>query len=158
MTAEDLAPGRTVVEDVAAVLPGDTPVFDKMVFGLAADPAILGAIERTGRRTCILVGLETDVCVAHSAIGLIERGYRVVVVEDATGSPEHLAGIQRVTFAGALVMPIRTLLYEWLRYVEGAIRLRSELLDIELPPGGVVLYHNAGLYCRTWPAPGRQKG
>jgi hypothetical protein len=33
----------------------------------AGNPDILAAIEATGASTAVLVGLETDVCVAHSA-------------------------------------------------------------------------------------------
>ena len=42
----------------------------KAVFGLADVPEILAAVLATGRRTAVIVGAETDVCVAQSAIGL----------------------------------------------------------------------------------------
>jgi nicotinamidase-related amidase len=138
-TAEDISRLGSLVPDVLAAIPGGTRVYDKLVFGLAADSAILGGLAATGRRTCVLVGLETDVCVAQSAVGLIQQGYGVVVLEDGTGSPEHEAGIHRVERAGALVMPIRTLLYEWLQTVEAAGRLRRELFEAYPPPPDVVL-------------------
>ena len=99
-----------------------------MSFGLAADPAILAAIERTGRETVILIGLETDVCIAQSAIGLLEAGYRVAAVADATGSPGtgHAFGLDRVRDAGALVLGYKGLYYEWLRTVERADRFRRK--------------------------------
>ena len=52
---------------------------------------------RSGRKTAVLVGLETDVCVAHSALGLLGHGYQVAVVADATGSPgtAHGFGLER---------------------------------------------------------------
>ena len=59
----------------------------KEVFGLADDPLAGAAVRDTGRGTVVLTGLETDVCVAHSALGLLDSGHRVVVVEDAVGSP-----------------------------------------------------------------------
>jgi nicotinamidase-related amidase len=40
---------------------------------LAAEPAIMAAVEATGRRTADLVGAETDVCVAQSAVGLLDH-------------------------------------------------------------------------------------
>jgi nicotinamidase-related amidase len=43
---------------------GDAPVLRKEVFGLAHDPAVWPAVEATGRRTVVVCGLETDVCVA----------------------------------------------------------------------------------------------
>ncbi|MDP7517887.1 MAG: hypothetical protein QGI17_12315, partial [Arenicellales bacterium] len=38
----------------------------------------------------------------HSAIELLDAGYRVCVIEDATGSPwpHHLAGLRRMEQAG----------------------------------------------------------
>lgn len=138
-TAEDPRRVGPMVVELSAVLPAATTIFDKFVFGLAAEPQILEAIERTGRRTCVLIGLETDVCIAHSAIGLMEQGYRAVVVADATGSTEHEHGLARVRSAGALVMPTRSLFYEWLRTVHEASALRTGLLDRYPPPSGVLL-------------------
>jgi nicotinamidase-related amidase len=120
VTAEDVADLGSIDPQVAQALPPGTSIYDKMVYGLSADPAILSAVERTGRKTAILIGLETDVCVAHSAIGLQQHGYQVVVVADATGSPgpAHALGLDRVRGAGALVMATKGLFYEWLRTVE----------------------------------------
>jgi nicotinamidase-related amidase len=120
VTAEDISDLGSIDPQVARALPPGTPIHDKGVYGLAADPAILGAIEQTGRKTVILVGLETDVCVAHSALGLRQRGYEVVVLADATASPgaAHDFGLERVRGAGALVLCTKSLFYEWLRTVE----------------------------------------
>jgi nicotinamidase-related amidase len=47
--------------------PPGTPTVEKPTFGLTACEAALAAIRATGRRTIVLVGFETDVCVAQSA-------------------------------------------------------------------------------------------
>ena len=52
-------------------------------FGLADVPEIVASVEHTGRRTAVLVGMETDVCVAQSALGLLDEDFTVAVVEDA---------------------------------------------------------------------------
>jgi nicotinamidase-related amidase len=78
--------GPTDASVLAALAPG-TPVFAKPVFGLADNPDIMQAVGSTGRRTAVLVGFETDVCVTHSAVGLADAGYRVVVTEDAVYTP-----------------------------------------------------------------------
>jgi len=128
VTAEDVADLGTVDPQVARALPPGTPIHDKRVYGLAADPAILSAVERTGRKTAILIGLETDVCVAHSAIGLQQCGYQIVVLADATASPgtAHTLGLDRVRGAGALVMATKGLFYEWLRTVERTKRFWAQ--------------------------------
>ncbi|HEY2371260.1 MAG TPA: isochorismatase family protein [Gaiellaceae bacterium] len=108
--------------EIATVLPGGTPVFRKPTFGLANTPEILAAVCETGRHTAVLVGCETDVCVAQSAIGLVERGFACVVVEDATFSPGemHLRGLGRLAAAGVERNHAKGVTYEWLRSVDDA--------------------------------------
>ncbi len=109
-------------------LPSGTQVFNKLVFGLVGQPDILAAVGRTGRRTAVLVGLETDVCILHSALGLLEQGYRVVVVTDATGTPapNHEVGLERMRSAGVVLVNMKGLFYEWLRTVEEVKRFHRE--------------------------------
>lgn len=136
VTAEDMPHLGGPVPEVARILP-DTTAANKMIFGLAGDPDILAAVERTTRKTAVLTGLETDVCVAQSALGLLERGYRVVAVADATGSPgtAHHAGLARMRDAGAVVLEVKGLYYEWLRTVERVHRFRAERADLPIPDG-----------------------
>jgi len=137
-TAEDVPALGGVTPAIAALLPPGATVHNKLVFGLAADPAILAAIAATERRTAILVGLETDVCVTHSALGLAERGFRVAVVADATGSPgpAHAAGLDRLRDAGITLLSTKGLYYEWLRTVERANRCRAECTGALGVPSG----------------------
>jgi nicotinamidase-related amidase len=71
----------------------------------------------------VLCGLETDVCVAQSALGLLDTGKRVVVVEDAVASPgaAHAQGLARMSRAGVELVGVKGLGYEWLRTVERAV-------------------------------------
>ena len=135
VTAEDIPTLGSVHPQVTDALPPGTQVYNKMVFGLAADPMILAAIERTSRNTAVLTGLETDVCVAQSAIGLLQSGYRVATVADATGSPGtgQAFGLERMRSAGALILGFKALYYEWLRTVERADRFREQYAEIVLP-------------------------
>ena len=75
--------------DIAARLPAGTPVHTKPTFGLADVPTILAGVEATGRDTAVLVGMETDVCVAQSALGLLDRGLRVAVWRTRRTRPER---------------------------------------------------------------------
>ncbi len=118
---------------VATVLPAHAPVFRKPTFGLAATPEILAAVRETGRTATVVVGCETDVCVAQSAIGLQEHGFRCVVVDDATFSPGemHVRGLERLASAGIGRSHAKGVTYEWLRSVEDA---HSVLREPGLPP------------------------
>jgi len=117
VTAEDIETVGTTVPLVADAFPDGTTQHDKMTFGLCGDPLILGAIESTGRRTAVLVGLETDVCVMQSALGLMQHGFRVVVLSDATGSPGecHESGISRMRDAAVVISTVKGTFYEWVR-------------------------------------------
>ena len=139
VTAEELHQ-QPLARKLADTLPADTPIFDKVIFGLAHQPDILAAVEGTGRKTAVLVGFETDVCVMHSALGLLERGYCVVVVIDATGTPApgQEIGLSRMQSAGAILVNMKGLFYEWLRTIEAVNRFHKELPDMrEL--SGIVL-------------------
>jgi nicotinamidase-related amidase len=138
VTAEDFPHLGGVAPELAHMLPDwDAAIFNKMIFSLADDPAIMAAVARTNRKTAILTGLETDVCVAQSALGLVERGYRVVAVADATGAPEpaHTAGLSRMREAGVVIVNVKNLYYEWLRTVEQVQRFRTECAHLVVPEG-----------------------
>jgi nicotinamidase-related amidase len=113
------------------------PVLRKEVFGLGDDPAVLPIVEATGRRTAVLTGLETDVCVAHSALSLLDRGWRVICVGDAVASPgaAHDAGIERMSGAGVPVLCAKQVHYEWLRTVAAAQAFRAAHPEFVEPPG-----------------------
>jgi nicotinamidase-related amidase len=102
-----------------------SPAQVKPTFGLAGTPEILASIEATGRRTAVLAGFETDVCVAQSSIGLKERDLRVVVVEDAVFSPGemHARGLARIAAAGVELNHCKGLAYEWTRTVDESRRV-----------------------------------
>ena len=118
---------------LAERLPAETPVFTKPTFGLAGTPEILAAVHATGRGTVVLVGAETDVCVAQSAIGLRESGFTCVVVDDATFSPGemHERGLARIAAAGVARNHAKGVTYEWLRTVEDA---HAAFADLPAPP------------------------
>jgi nicotinamidase-related amidase len=117
----------------ARVLAENAHVFRKPTFGLAGTPEILEAVRATQRGTVVLVGSETDVCVAQSAIGLREEGLTCVVVEDATFSPGemHERGLARLAAEGVARNHAKGVTYEWLRTVDDA---HTVLGDPTLPP------------------------
>ena len=113
--------GETAAPVLAAFAPG-TVRHAKPVFDLSANPQILADVSRHERDVVVLCGLETDVCVAQSALGLLDAGKRVVVVEDAVASPgtAHEQGLARMSRAGVELIGVRGLGYEWLGTVERA--------------------------------------
>jgi nicotinamidase-related amidase len=103
-------------------LPPGTAILSKVTFSVAAAPEVLAAVEGTGRRRAIVVGCETDVCVAQSAIDLAASGLAVTVVDDATFSPGemHARGLDRLASAGIARNHAKGITYEWIRTVDDA--------------------------------------
>jgi len=70
------------------------------------DPAFVAAVANTGRRTLIIAGLLTDVCLYHTVLSALEAGYVVQVVADASGTTTALADMvtyDRLRDSGALI-------------------------------------------------------
>jgi nicotinamidase-related amidase len=130
LTEEDPPRNGPTFGPVADVFPGAEAVA-KPTFGLSGTPELVARIEGSGRTTAVLVGFQTDVCVAQSAIGLKERGMRVIVVEDAVFSPGemHGRGLARMVAEGVELNHCKGLAYEWTRTLE---RSRSVLQSPEV--------------------------
>jgi len=97
----------------------------------------MAAIEATGRRTAVLCGFETDVCVTQSAVGLMEAGYRVVVAVDAVYSPAgaQAYGLARLRDLGVELVHCKGIYYDWVRTLEAALAFEREHSDLAEPPG-----------------------
>jgi len=131
--AEDTDNAGSLNGAILNVLPKALTVHNKNAFGLAGNSEILADVESTGRKTAILVGTETDVCVAQSALGLIECGYRVVVLEDAvaTTAGDELTGLDRMRNAGAAISSVKAITYEWLRSVQNTTEFFEKYPQLE---------------------------
>jgi nicotinamidase-related amidase len=128
--------GRTLAA-ITSSLPAATRVWDKPVFGANDNPQIDAAVRATDRGTAVLVGMETDVCVAHSALGWTEAGLRVVVVRDAVYSAGegHEFGLARLVEAGVELISAKELYYEWLRTLAAVREFEAAHPELAEPPG-----------------------
>jgi len=139
VTVEDPARNGGTVEAIRACLGAEDLDRDKRVFGLGSQPDLASALLAQPRRTAILIGLETDVCILHSAVGLAELGFRAVLVADATGAPgaEHELGLERARVLGLETIHSKGLYYEWLRSLDGLAMIAAEPA-IRPPPGSAL--------------------
>ena len=103
------------------------------------NPDWVKAIEKTGRKTLIIAGTLTSVCMAFPAFNAVEEGYKVFCVIDASGNWSKMATditIARITQAGA--MPIDT--YGVLAHVMStwnrpdAMDFANAMVDYIVPP------------------------
>jgi nicotinamidase-related amidase len=92
-------------------------IFEKIHFGATREPGILDAVRATGRRQIILTGMEAHVCVLQTALGLLEAGFDVCLVADATSSrtpANRQLAFDRLRQAGAHIVSTEMVLFEWL--------------------------------------------
>ncbi len=69
------------------------------------NPPFVEAIEKTGRKTLVIAGTLTSVCMAFPAISAVQAGYKAYCVVDASGNWSKMATditIARVAQAGAI--------------------------------------------------------
>lgn len=73
-------------------------VLEKQVFPIFGNPHAEAILAATGARTFYVFGVVTEVCVQAAALGLLERGYHVRVVDDAVWPIEAGAGEKAKAF------------------------------------------------------------
>lgn len=103
--------------DLKKLLPADTPIIEKTQFSSAAVSDVMAFLEKSGRKQVFLAGMETHICVLQTALGLLELGYEVFVIEDAVSSRakgNQFNALQRMRLAGAVITNLESTLFEWL--------------------------------------------
>ena len=99
------------------VFPGQ-PVVERSSMNAWDDAGFRKAVEATGKKNILLMGLWTEVCVAWPTIEMIGAGYNIYVVEDccgATSEAAHQAALSRMVQAGAIRLTAVAALLEWQR-------------------------------------------
>jgi len=98
-----LSPSKTAIE--------------KTCFSCADADEFMTTLRTSRRRSVILTGMETHICVLQTALALQGQGYQVFVVEDGvcsrTPQNQHNA-LQRMRQAGVIITNTESVLFEWL--------------------------------------------
>ena len=109
--------GETIPE-LKSVLGEDTMYFEKTSFSALENIGIANAIDKSGKKQILILGIETHICVSQTANALIKKGYDVTFIKDASGSrkaEEHEAGIERMKDNGIHVITTEIAIFEWLK-------------------------------------------
>jgi len=104
------------VSPMADALGTFSPI-EKTDFSAAAELDFLEALNTTGKTTVILCGIEAHVCVAQTALILLELGYDVFLVEDGVSSRtkyDKKTAVNRMVQAGARPVTVEAVLFELL--------------------------------------------
>lgn len=102
-------PNGPLIPEIHANAPHAKYVARKGEINAWDTPDFVGAVKATGRKTLIIAGTITSVCLAFPAIAAVHEGYRVFAVVDASGTYSKIAeeiSLARIVQAG--VVPIDT--------------------------------------------------
>ncbi len=103
---------------LAELMPSNVNRFEKTGFSSCSAEGFVDALAATGRKQVVMVGQETHVCILQTALDLLNRGYKVFVVEDAVCSRKYthrLFALERMQQFGVTVTNYESVLFEWLR-------------------------------------------
>ena len=104
-------------------------VIDKMEFSGLENPAMAEAVRQSQRRTLLLAGIESHVCVFHTGAHALRLGYRVHLAADAVSSRSagnRQVGLDRLAKAGAVISSTEMMIYELLQRA-GTVEFRTLL-------------------------------
>lgn len=109
--------GQTV-EQLKKVLPENTCFIEKNGFSALLTPEFLDKIIVSGKKQVVICGIEAHICVYQTICDLIERGFEVYMVKDASASRnkyEFKTGVDLIKQNGAKVTCSEIVLFEWLK-------------------------------------------
>jgi nicotinamidase-related amidase len=110
--------GPTVPE-LLAEAGNESSILAKQSFDACRAPGFFEQLP--GRVEMVVAGCEAHVCVLQTALGLLESGRRVHVVQDAMGSrraESKAAALARLARHGAEIVTTEMVLFEWLESAE----------------------------------------
>jgi len=108
--------GRTV-EKIIKKLPVYQPI-EKLTFSCCEEPKFSDVLGQYDRKTVILTGMETHICILQTCIALLEKGYDVHLVCDAVCARTENNWKMAIEFmrdAGAVITSTETLLFQLLK-------------------------------------------
>jgi nicotinamidase-related amidase len=99
---------------------GSEPI-SKMAFSCWGSEEFRSAVDRFGRADVVLCGIESHICVAQTALHMMEEEYDIALAADAISARTpamHEIGISRLRDAGAMVSHTESCAYEWMHSAE----------------------------------------
>lgn len=109
-------PNGPLIPEIHANAPHAQYVARKGEINAWDNPDFVAAVKATGRKTLIIAGTITSVCMAFPAISAAYEGYKVFVVVDASGTYSKMAQeitLARVVQAGVIPMDMAAVASEF---------------------------------------------
>ncbi len=89
---------------------------DKTAFSCCALDSVVEGFHRAARPKVLLAGIETHVCVLHTALDLLNLDFRVYVAVDAVAARfavDHDVALRRLEKTGAILTTTEGAAFEW---------------------------------------------
>ena len=116
--SEPNGPNGPIMQELTAAMPNAKYVARKGEISAWDNADFVKAVEATGRKTLVMAGVWTNVCVAFPALQAKAEGYKVYAVYDASGDPSPMASqvnLARLTQAGVIPVSTNVVLCEFQR-------------------------------------------
>ena len=113
--SEPGGPNGPIMEELLAAAPNAKYVARKGEVSSWDNADFVNAVEATGKKTLVIAGVWTSVCVAFPALQAKADGYKVFAVMDASGDMSQMASdvaLARMTQAGIIPVTTNTMLSE----------------------------------------------
>ncbi len=102
--------GKTIEELLPSIEGLDN--LEKTFFDGTKDSEIYKKIQSLGKKTAVLMGIEAHICVLQTAMSLLDKGYRVIIVSDGVASRKRInwrIAMRSIENAGAVLYPTETI-------------------------------------------------
>jgi nicotinamidase-related amidase len=103
-----------IAPQLLALFP-DQPVIQRSSMNAWDDQGFVAAVKRTGRRNFLLAGLWSEACLAFPALQMLEEGFGIYAVKDAsrgTNPAAHDTALRRIEQAGGVSVTALQVLLE----------------------------------------------
>lgn len=103
-TSAATGPNGPKIPEIVEMFPDASHIARNGEINAWDDPNFRAAVEKTGRKKVVVSGITTDVCVAFVTLSMLDAGYDVYVVVDASGTTNSAvqeASLMRISAAGA---------------------------------------------------------
>ena len=114
---ESTAFSGNLTPQLLALFPGQTPI-ERTSMNAWDSKEFMSAVKRTGRKNFLIAALWSEACLTFPALQMLEDGYGIYAVEDASGGTSqtaHAAAIRRIEQAGAVSLTALQVLLEFQR-------------------------------------------
>jgi len=128
--------GKTV--DEIEQLIDDVPRIEKISFSCWREGQIRAGIKRTSRKSVVIIGFESHVCVLQTVMDLLYIGYYPVVAMDAVCSrfaSHRITALNTMAQAGAVIYPTESIVFMLMEKVDAPFYERIlSMLNWDIPP------------------------